>query len=110
MMKTLRNIIRKEWSMVSGQWSMALLLLVAAGANAQTVTDARWNADGSALTVEYDLTPQLLKSNYSYILTPMLCSPTDTLTLRLTADGKKVELEDCPYLRQLRDILTKPGK
>lgn len=81
MMKTLRNIIRKEWSMVSGQWSMALLLLVAAGANAQTVTDARWNADGSALTVEYDLTPQLLKSNYSYILTPMLCSPTDTLTL-----------------------------
>ena len=34
----------------------------------------------------------------------------DTLTLRLTADGKKVELEDCPYLRQLRDILTKPGK
>ena len=33
-----------------------------------------------------------------------------SLTLRLTADGKKVELEDCPYLRQLRDILTKPGK
>ena len=33
-----------------------------------------------------------------------------SLTLRLTAGGKKVELEDCPYLRQLRDILTKPGK
>ena len=33
-----------------------------------------------------------------------------SLTLRLTADGKKVELEDCPYLRRLRDILTKSGK
>ncbi|MBR3560253.1 MAG: single-stranded-DNA-specific exonuclease RecJ [Oscillospiraceae bacterium] len=34
----------------------------------------------------------------------------DTLTLRLTSDGKKVALEECPYLQQLRDILTKSGK
>ena len=63
------------------QYTLFLLLMLGMNAAAQTVTSARWNADGSALTVEYDLTPQQLKSNYSYILTPMLCSPTDTLTL-----------------------------
>lgn len=63
------------------QYTLFLLLMLGVNAFAQTVTSARWNADGSALTVEYDLTPQQLKSNYSYILTPMLCSPTDTLTL-----------------------------
>ena len=30
----------------------------------------------------------------------------DTLTLRLTSDGKKVELDDNPYLARLRDILS----
>ena len=29
----------------------------------------------------------------------------DTLTLRLTSDGKKVELEENPYLKQLHEIL-----
>ena len=95
-MKTIRNIIRKELSIVNCQlsivhfplsivhcqWPLALLLLVAAGASAQTVTNARWNPDGTVLTVDYDLVPQEdVKSNYSYIVTPMLCSPTDTLAL-----------------------------
>ncbi len=57
------------------------LMLGGMAASAQTVTSAQWNADGSALSIEYDLMPQQTKSSYSYIVTPMLCSPTDTLTL-----------------------------
>ena len=30
----------------------------------------------------------------------------DTLTLHLTSNGKKVELDDNPQLRRLREILT----
>lgn len=72
-MKTVRK--------VSIFFVMWLMLGSGIAAFAQTVTSAKWNADGSALSVEYDLTPQQIKSSYSYIVTPMLCSPTDTLTL-----------------------------
>ena len=55
--------------------------LIAVTTQAQTVTNAQWARDGRTLTINYNLIPQEVKTDYAYIVTPMLCTQNDTLLL-----------------------------